>query len=330
MSGASRECRSDAERPASSFGIATRRDFAELMTAERGARPVTLDTDHDRRPSCDDSSRPRPAAVRGPGGEVVAVRAAGVDVAQELLPLGAEPVRVLLDVGHLFPLRPEVLVGGQVGVPDRLGRLGPRLDAAAEQTGGRRAVGAVDLELDQLAAVDPDRPGRVDLGDDPAVELEDPVRRVVGGRGVGVALLVPALRDVGDGLGHHGLDRAEQVLQHVVPVAEHVEHHAAAVLGAVVPARALGGDDVTLEHPVAELAADREDAAEEAEVDQPLQLDQAGEVELVVHDAGDGAGLLRGGHQLLAVQHGLGDRLLGEDVLAGLDARPGWRRCARR
>ncbi len=153
----------------------------------------------------------------------------------------------------------------------------------------------------------------------PPLELEDAVRRVVGGGHVGVALLVPALRDVGDGLGHHGLDGAEQVLQHVVPVAEHVEHHAAAVLGAVVPARALGGDDVTLEHPVAELAADRQDAAEEAEVDQPLQLDQAGEVELVVHDTGDGAGLLRGGHQLLAVQHGLGDRLLGEDVLAGLD-----------
>ena len=136
-------------------------------------------------------------------------------------------------------------------------------------------MGAVDLELDELTAVDANGPGRVDLGDDVALQLEDRVRGVVGGGGVLAALLVPALRDVGDGLGGHRLHPPEQVLQHVVPVREHVEHHAAAVLGAVVPARSLGGEQVALEHPVAELPAYREDPSEEPGVDQPLQLEQA-------------------------------------------------------
>ncbi len=65
---------------------------------------------------------------------------------------------------------------------------------------------------------------------------------------------------------------------------EHVEDHAAAVLGAVVPARSLRGHVVALEDPVAELAAYGQDAPEEPVVDEPLQLEQAGQVDLVVHD----------------------------------------------
>ena len=112
---------------------------------------------------------------------------------------------------------------------------------------------------------------------------------------------------------------AEGVVEHVAPVAEHVEDHAAAVLGAVVPRRALGRLQVALEHPVAELAAHREDAAEEARVDQQLELAQAGQEQLVLHhavlDAG-GLGLADDAERLLQVG---GDRLLAIDVLAGRD-----------
>ena len=48
---------------------------------------------------------------------------------------------------------------------------------------------------------------------------------------------------------------AEQVVQHVAPVAHHVQDHAAAVFRAVVPARALDRLQVAFEHPVAELEA---------------------------------------------------------------------------
>ena len=78
---------------------------------------------------------------------------------------------------------------------------------------------------------------------------------------------------------------AEQVVEHVAPVADHVEDHAAAVLGAVVPGRPLRRLPVALEHPVAELAAHREHAAEEAGIAQHLQLLQAGQEQLVLHGA---------------------------------------------
>ena len=53
----------------------------------------------------------------------------------------------------------------------------------------------------------------------------------------------------------------------------------------VVPRRPLRRLPVALEHPVAELAAHREDAAEEAGVDQHLELEQARQEQLVLHHA---------------------------------------------
>ncbi len=85
---------------------------------------------------------------------------------------------------------------------------------------------------------------------------------------------------------------------------------------AVVPARPLRGLPVALEHPVAELAAHRKDLAEETAVAQHLQLQEAGQPELVLHHAVLDAGFLR---RLVEV-HGLGkrrrDRLLAVDMLA--------------
>ena len=102
------------------------------------------------------------------------------------------------------------------------------------------------------------------MGDDAAVELEGGVGGIVGGGLVALAGLVDALGDVRGAEAGDGFHVAEDVVEHVAPVAEHVEDDAAAVFGAVVPGRALGRLQVALEHPVAELAADREDAAEEA------------------------------------------------------------------
>ena len=111
------------------------------------------------------------------------------------------------------------------------------------------------------------------------------------------------------------------VVEHVAPVAEHVEDDAAAILLSVVPRRPLAGlTRIPFEHPIAELAAHRQDVSEEARIAQRLRASAAREPKLVLHDAvldtrlpgcaiDVERGRERGCHRLLAV-----------DVLAGRDS----------
>ena len=132
----------------------------------------------------------------------------------------------------------------------------------------------------------PRRPGRVDVRDHAAFELEGRVGGVVGVGRVGLAVLVDAARDMRRAEAAHRLHGAEQVVEHVAPVAQHIEDDAAAFGLLVVPARPLRRlAPVAFEHPVAELAAHREDAAEEAGIAQHLDLAQAGQEQLVLHHA---------------------------------------------
>ncbi len=162
------------------------------------------------------------------------------------------------------------------------------------------------------------------MGDDAVVQLEGGVGRVVGGALVCLAVLVDPLRDVDRAEAGERLHAAEEVVDDVAPVAEHVDDDAAAVFLPVVPRGALGGLPVgaPLKDPVAELAADGEDLPEEARVDQPLQLQEAGKPKLVLDDAV----LQAGGGRLVVEGEGLGgrdggrllavDRLLRGDGLA--------------
>src|SRR4029077_18049035 len=102
-------------------------------------------------------------------------------------------------------------------------------------------------------------PRAVDLRDDAVRELERRVRGVVSGGGVRLAGLVPALRNMRGADAHHALHRAEEVVEHVTPMAQHVDDDAAVVLLAVVPRRPLRGLPVAFEDPVAEFAANGED-----------------------------------------------------------------------
>src|SRR5690606_37045730 len=150
--------------------------------------------------------------------------------------------------------------------PDRLRRVDPVLGEAFVQARNGGAVRAVDLEGDEVVAAYADVPAGIDVGDNATFELEGGVSRVVRIGDVGLALLVDALRDMGGAEAAHRLHLAEQVVEHVAPVAEHGEDDAAAIGLAVVPRRALRWLPVALEHPVSVLAAHREDAPEEATV----------------------------------------------------------------
>src|SRR5262245_27134575 len=110
------------------------------------------------------------------------------------------------------------------------------------------------------------------MGNHAAGELERGIGRVVCGRLVLLAVLVPAIREVRRSQATHRLHFAEEIVEHVAPVAQHVEDDAAAVLLAVVPRGALRGNAVALEYPVAEFAANGKDPAEEALLFQSLEL----------------------------------------------------------
>src|SRR5262245_58934179 len=114
-------------------------------------------------------------------------------------------------------------------------------------------------------------------------------------------------------------DLAEQIVEYVAPMAEHVENDAAAVLLSVIPRRPLCRLPVAFEHPVAEFAAHGEDAAEETGIDQHLELEEAGKKELVLHHAVFDAGLLGRARDFERIRERLGDRLLAIDVFAGRD-----------
>jgi len=157
------------------------------------------------------------------------------------------------------------------------------------------------------------------VGDGARGELEGGVGRVLGVGGVAPAALVGALADVGGRMAGQSRDAAEEVVEHVAPVAEHVEDDAAAIRLAIVPARPLRCLPIAFEYPVAELAAHREDAAEEAGVAEHAELAKPGQIELVLDDAAldAGAGCLAGNAERGV--EAVGDRLLAIDVLAGVD-----------
>ncbi len=175
---------------------------------------------------------------------------------------------------------------------------------------------AVDLKRHQVVAPDPHAPRRVDMRDRAAFELERRVRSIVGGGLVPLAVLVDTLGDMGRAQTGDAAHAAEQVVEHVAPVAQHVEDDAAAFFRLVVPRRPVDRLQVALEHPVAELAAHRQDASEEARVDQHLQLEQTGQPQLVLHHAVLDARLLRRAIQIERLGKIRSHRLFAVDVLA--------------
>src|SRR4051812_36988526 len=104
------------------------------------------------------------------------------------------------------------------------------------------------------------------MRNDAASEFEGGVGGIVRIGLVAVTVLIDPLGNMGGSKAAHRLHLTEQVVQDVAPVTEHVENDSAAIGLAVVPARALRGLPVSLEHPIAELAPNREDTAEEAGV----------------------------------------------------------------
>src|SRR6185503_6872946 len=100
---------------------------------------------------------------------------------EEKLPLHLEGVVVVL-ARHFLPARVEVERLRDVGVPDRARRVLPGLRTAAAQAGDRGAVGAIDVQRQQVVAAYTGGPRAVEVRDHALLEPEGRVRGVVRGR----------------------------------------------------------------------------------------------------------------------------------------------------
>src|SRR5262249_5927331 len=121
--------------------------------------------------------------------------------------------------------------------------------------------------------------------DDAAFQLERRISGVFRSNRIRLPGFVPPARNMRCAKARDCFDAAEQVIENVAPVAQHVDNDSAAVLLTVVPGRPLPWNYVALEHPIAELAANREDIPKETKIAQRLQLQQTREPELVLHHA---------------------------------------------
>ena len=99
-------------------------------------------------------------------------------------------------------------------------------------------------------------------------------------------------------------------------MAEHVDNDAAAVFLAIVPGWPLSGNDISVEDPVAEFAAHRENVAKEADLAQGLQLQKSREPEFILHHSMRNAGGFR---QVIEIERDIefvSNRFLAVNVLA--------------
>src|SRR5262249_55198625 len=90
------------------------------------------------------------------------------DVADERLPLHLEPMVGGRRAGHFLPLLVEVHGLRHIGIPHRTRRVDAALAEAAREAGDGRAVRTVGMERDEVVALDPRAPARIDLCDHPA------------------------------------------------------------------------------------------------------------------------------------------------------------------
>ncbi|MNF11140.1 hypothetical protein D3C80_2122880 [compost metagenome] len=68
---------------------------------------------------------------------------------------------------------------------------------------------AINLKRDEIIAAHTHRPGRVDMGDGAAFQLEGGVGGIVGIRRIGVALFIETLGDMGGAEATYGFHRSE-------------------------------------------------------------------------------------------------------------------------
>ena len=247
-------------------------------------------------------------------------RLVGDDVLKEKFPLNLEGV-VTFAGRDFFPAFIEVDGAVDIGVPDGDGGVFHGLSPTLAQADDSRSFGAIDLHDEEVVATHAHVPRGVELAEDAGLGLKHGVSGVVGGALVRLAVFAEALGNMSGGVAEDFGDFAKKIIDHIAPVAVHIDDDAATVFATVVPRGTLGRVSfvVPRKDPVAEFATNTEDVAEKTFFLELFESHDAGEPELVLHravfdscflsDFGNGEGfVVFGGGGLFAI-----------DVLASSD-----------
>src|SRR5215472_8633121 len=242
---------------------------------------------------------------------------------EERFPAGAVPVAWRLDIGQLLPLLIKYHRLRAVRVEERFGGRDHGLHEAPVETAYRRTPVPVDLDLQQIVALDPARPGRADLRQDPTRQLEYRKSRIFDADLVTSAALVPSPGDRGRMAARDGFDLAEQTIEDVAPVGEHIEDQPAPRLLAVIPTWSLRRVELAVEHPPAKIQSHRQHTSKEIGFVELPQLDEPGQEQFVLHGAVLQPGVTGAPRQIQRIVERFGDRLFEIDVLARGEPRSG-------
>ena len=113
------------------------------------------------------------------------------------------------------------------------------------------------------------------MTDDSILEFEGSVGGVIGCAIIWFPGLVPADRHVGAPDTGKALYLPKEILDYILPMAEHIDDDAAILLLPVVPGGPLQRFFFSGKYPVSKLAANGEDFSEETRVDEVFQLHEA-------------------------------------------------------
>ena len=122
------------------------------------------------------------------------------------------------------------------------------------------------MNREQVIAANAGTPGTVELNHSSVFEKEHGVGRIIGRAVKRGAIFGSAFRKICCTVGNKTLHGAEYIIDHIAPVAEHINHHAPPILGTVVPTRALGGLIIvhSCKYPIPEVALNGQNFPEEA------------------------------------------------------------------
>ena len=123
------------------------------------------------------------------------------------------------------------------------------------------------------------------MRDDTTGQLECRVCGIISCAGIRLPSLVNSLWNVGRSQARNRLYLTEEVGEHILPVAKHVNNDATALLLAVIPGGALRRLPIAFENPVTKFPTHTEYTSKESALNHALQLEQSWQEQLVLHDS---------------------------------------------